>query len=168
MKYILDTNIYIDSYDRHYRNEFFPTYWDMFSRILNEYVVIPEIVRSEITKNEWFLEWLKTNYHGQILNHKIYSQQWQEIISYIQSCGYYTDRALTDQSKGWATDSVADPWLIAIAKQDNFTIVSEENTIPNLGKGNPVRLAKIPDICQLQKVRCINKNQFFQETELKV
>ena len=34
-EYLIDTNIYIDSYDRYYRNEFFPTYWEHLSNILN-------------------------------------------------------------------------------------------------------------------------------------
>lgn len=58
-EYLLDTNIYIDSYDRYYRKDFFPTYWQQLSGILNSHVVIPIIVRDEITKNDWFLEWLK-------------------------------------------------------------------------------------------------------------
>ena len=49
-EYLLDTNIYIDSYDRYYRNEFFPTYWERLSDILNRHVIIPKIVKDEITK----------------------------------------------------------------------------------------------------------------------
>ena len=53
-EYLIDTNIYIDSYDRYYRNEFFPTYREHLSNILNEYVIIPKIVKDEITKSPWF------------------------------------------------------------------------------------------------------------------
>ena len=39
MKYLLDTNIYIAAYDRYYRKEYFPTYWERFAEIINDYVV---------------------------------------------------------------------------------------------------------------------------------
>ena len=33
--YLLDSNIYINFYDRYYRNKFFPTFWLNFVSILN-------------------------------------------------------------------------------------------------------------------------------------
>lgn len=86
-EYLLDTNIYIDSYDRYYRNEFFPTYWEIFSNVVNAHVVIPKIVKNEITKSLWFQDWLNQNYSDDFLNHKDYSDQWQTILQFIQSCG---------------------------------------------------------------------------------
>lgn len=167
-KYLLDTNIFIASYDRYYRNEYFPSYWEKFSVILNEHVVIPKIVKDEITKSTWFLEWLKHNYRDDIINHKKYSQQWQTILNYVQSCGLYKDKALVDQTKGWANENIADPWIIAIAKEENLIIVSDENPIPNLGKGEPSKRATIPDICNRQGIRCINRNEFFGEIGLSI
>lgn len=167
-KYLLDTNIFIASYDRYYRNEYFPTYWEKFATILTEHVVIPKVVRDEITKSEWFLNWLEDNYQDDILNHKNYSQQWQTILEFIQSSGLYTDKALIDQTKGWANENIADPWLVAIAKEDELILVSDEARIPNLGKGSPVKAAKIPDVCDRQGVRCVTRNEFFGEIGLLV
>jgi hypothetical protein len=167
-RYLLDTNIFIAAYDRYYRNEYFPTFWEKFSVIINQNIVIPKIVKDEITKSDWFLEWLKVNYEDEIMNHKDYSQQWQRILDFVQSCGLYTDKALIDQTKGWANEVIADPWLVAIAKEEGLILVSDEDRIPNLGKGNLVRAAKIPDICDRQSVRCINRNEFFGEVGLLV
>lgn len=167
-EYLLDTNIYIDSYDRYYRNEFFPTYWENFSNILNSHVVIPKIVKNEITKSLWFQGWLNQNYSDDFLNHKDYSDQWQTILQFVQSCGLYKDSALIDQSKGWANEVIADPWIIAIAQKEHLTIVSEEQRIPNLDQGVKVRVAKIPDICEKMNIRCITRNEFFSEVELLV
>lgn len=55
MKYLLDTNIYIAAYDRYYRKEYFPTYWERFAEIINDYVVVPKVVKDEVTKSSWFL-----------------------------------------------------------------------------------------------------------------
>lgn len=167
-RYLLDTNIYIASYDRYYRNEYFPTYWKKFSLILNEHVVIPNIVKNEITKSDWFLKWLKDNFQDAFINHKDYSQQWQTILEFVQSSGLYKDSALTDQTKGWANDSVADPWLVALAKEKELIVVTEEVREPKLGKGSLMKSAKVPDICDRQGVRCINRNEFFGEIGLLV
>ncbi len=167
-KYLLDTNIYADAYERYYLNEYFPTYWEKFSTIINEHVVIPKIVKDEITKSDWFQQWLKDNYSDSIINHRNYAQQWQTILEFIQSCGLYKDKALTDQSKGWANENIADPWLIAIAKEDDLIIVTNETRNPNLGKGSVVGAAKIPDICDRQDIRCMGRNEFFGEIGLLV
>lgn len=167
-KYLLDTNIYIASYDRYYRQEYFPTYWEKFSVILNEHVVIPRVVKDEITKSEWFLQWLKDNYQDDTVNHRNYSQQWQTVLEFVQSCGLYTDNALIEQTKGWANEHIADPWLIAIAKQEDLIIVSDETGIPNIGQGNRIGRATIPDVCARQDVRCISRNDFFGEIGLSV
>lgn len=166
--YLLDTNIYIDAYDRYYRNEYFPRYWDKFSTILNEHVVIPKVIRDEITKSDWFSDWLQGNYQGDILNHGDYSLQWQAILEYVQSSGLYKDSALTKQTTGWANESIADPWIIAIAKENNLIIVTNEGRDPNLGKGNTLKSAKISDVCDRQGVRCIGRNEFFGEVGLLV
>lgn len=165
-KYLLDTNIYIDAYDRYYRNEYFPAYWDKFSVILNDHVVIPKVVKEEITKSDWFLEWLKNNYQDGILNHRNYSQQWQTILDFVQSSGLYKDEALAKQTTGWANETIADPWIVAIAKEDSLVIVTNENREPNLDKGNPIKSAKVPDVCDRQGVRCIGRNEFFGEVGL--
>lgn len=48
--YLLDSNIYINFYDRYYRKDFFPTFWSNFAGILNSSVVIPKLSSRKITK----------------------------------------------------------------------------------------------------------------------
>lgn len=166
-KYILDANVYIDAYDRYYRHEFFPSFWESFSIILGEHVVIPKIVTSETYQSKWFLDWLNDNFSQDTLNHKGYSSEWQEILDFVQNCGLYKDSALIAQN-GWAIDTIADPWIIAIAKKHSLVVVSEELRDPNLGKGNLVKAAKVPDVCDRQNVRCLSRNEFFSEIGLSV
>ena len=167
-KYLLDTNIFIDAYDRYYRNEYFPTFWEKFAVILNEHVIILKVVQDEITKSPWFLGWLADNYEDSALNHKDYAEQWQVILDYVQSCGLYKDSALTNQTKGWANEAIADPWLVAIAKENELVVVSNEDRDPNLGKGSLIKSAKVPDVCEKQKIRCIGRNEFFGEIGLSI
>ena len=58
MQYLLDTNIYINFYDRAYRFEYFPSFWDAFEKVLNQYVVLPQIVVDEACKSDEFNDWL--------------------------------------------------------------------------------------------------------------
>lgn len=165
--YLLDSNIYINFYDRYYRKEFFPTFWSNFVSILNSKVVIPDVVVSENYQDPWFREWLKSNYKQQLLNHKNFVMDWVEIIQHVQQSQYYKDSALNSE-KGWAKENIADPWLIAIAKRNQYTIVTDEVKNVNLNSNNPSKNAKIPDVCEQLGIRCISMNQFFKEISLSI
>ncbi len=80
MKYLLDTNIYINFYDRAYRFEHFPSFWDAFAKVINPHVVLPKIVVDEANKSPEFEAWLKENFHGEYLNHKDYAEEWGLVI----------------------------------------------------------------------------------------
>lgn len=165
--YLLDSNIYINFYDRYYRKDFFPTFWFKLLSILNSSVVIPEIVVSENYQDPWFKAWLKDNYKKNFIDHKSFALEWIEVIQYIDNSPLYKDTALNSE-KGWANDRIADPWLIAIAKNKNYTIVTDEVKNINLNPRNPSRNVKIPDVCEELGVRCISMNQFFKEIGLSI
>lgn len=165
--YLLDSNIYINFYDRYYRKEFFPTFWLKLGSILNSNVVVPRIVVSENYQNPWFREWLEENYKKDLIYHKSYAREWSEVIQYIQDSPLYKDTALLSE-KGWANERIADPWLIAIAKKENYTIVTDEIKNVNLNDVNPSRNAKVPDVCEKLNVQCISMNQFFKEISLSI
>ena len=57
----------------------------------------------------------------------------------------------------WATFEKADPWLIAIAKAHDYTIVTMEERNRNLNPSNPTsKEPRIPDVCDALGVNCIN------------
>ena len=166
-RYLLDSNIYINFYDRFYRIKHFPTFWEILPTILNNCVVIPKIVTAENYQDPWFNSWLDTNCDGIVLNHKDYAQQWGEILQYISDSPLYKPEALSSD-KGWAHVRIADPWIVAIAKAENLTLVTNENRNPNLNGLNPSKAAKIPDICDDLGIRCIDMNTFFEEISLQI
>lgn len=166
-KYLLDTNIYLNFYDRYYRFDHFPSFWHAFADILNTQVIIPTIVMQETYQSQTFRDWITANYTGKLLNHKAYADQWGEVIEHIAEHPCYSDLALTD-TKSWTHESIADGWLIAIAKQDNLTLVTAETKNPNLNSTHPAKSPKIPDIAQDFGIPCINMNEFFREINLKI
>lgn len=166
--YLLDTNIYISFYERYYPKKYFPTFWEKFIPILQEEVVIPDIVVEENQHNEWFRkDFLKTYYHKEYLKHSDYAEQWQEVLQYIASCGFYSNKALIGE-RSWTQDTIADGWLIAIAKAEQLTIVTNELPAVNLSKGQPSKNPKIPDVAREFDVPCINMLTFFERVHLKV
>ena len=164
-KYLLDTNIYINFYERYYRVKYFPSFWAKLPAILNKYVVIPQIVVAENYQDPKFRKWLDKNYLKEIINHKNYATQWAQILQYIDDCEYYKEEALS-ADRGWAHEKIADPWLIAIAKEENLTIVTSEIRNPNLHNPNGNKAAKIPDVCDDLDVDCIDMNDFFEKINL--
>lgn len=163
--YLLDTNIYLNFYERYYKFNIFPSFWSSFIPVINNNVVIPKVVIDENYQDMSFKDWIGNNYSNTILNHKVYARDWLIILEHLRTCGYYKDAAL-DSDRGWANERIADAWLVAIAKKEGFTIVTDEKRNPNLLKGSPSKAAKIPDICDNLNIRCITMNQFFQEVGL--
>ena len=166
-RYLLDTNIYINFYDRAYRFEYFPSFWDAFENVINQHVVLPKIVVDEACKSDEFKTWLEDKFEGDYLNHKDYAAEWANIIEHIAQHPCYSDKALID-ARSWTHEKIADGWLIAIAKSAKLTIVSDERVNPHLNDQNPSGATKLPDIANDFGVKCITMNEFFKEIGFKL
>ncbi len=130
--------------------------------------MIPDVVIAENQQSKWFREqYVHKNYTKKILAHSDYFPQWQQVLQYISNSDYYNDQALTGE-RAWTHERIADGWLIAIAKKEGFTIVTDENSNPNLSPSKPSKNPKIPDVADALDVKCINMLDFFEEIKLKV
>lgn len=166
--YLLDTNIYISFYDRYYPKEYFPTFWEKITPIIASQVVIPDVVVNENVQSDWFKQdFLAKNYPNNFLSHKNYSSTWAEVLKYIADNDSYSDKALIG-SRSWAHESIADGWIVAMAKKDGYTIVTDETHNANLNVRKPSKNPKVPDVADAFDVRCINRLEFFKEVNLKV
>ena len=163
-KYLLDTNVYIGFYDRYYLPVHFPTFWENFKDHINKFVVIPKVVLDENYQDQWLRNWIKENFSHDIINHKNYAEGFAEILTHIQMQEHYKDDVLIN----WAREKIADPWILAIAKKENLTIVTDETSNHNLNKNQPSKSAKIPDVARELGIECINRNEFFERIDLKV
>lgn len=166
--YLLDTNIYISFYERYYPPKFFPTFWEKFIPIFQEKVVIPDIVVAENYQSKWFVDdFLPNNYTRDFIKHKDYANEWANVLQYISESDYYSELALTS-NRAWTHESIADGWIIAIAKKDGLTIVSNESHNINLSAQSPNKNPKIPDVAQALGVNCITMLDFFDKINLKI
>lgn len=74
-------------------------------------------------------------------------RNYSTVINYLRSSGYYKPSALHE----WSDISVADPWLIATAMSNEYTIVTFEK-YANVNINNPMKRAKIPTVCNAMGV----------------
>lgn len=165
--YLLDSNIYLDFYDRYYRVAFFPSFWESFKEIMNEHVVIPKIVMEEQFQDEWFRQWVSEHYQRPIISHTEHVESWIQVLEHVRQSPFYSDGALSSD-KGWAKETIADPWLIAVAKDLELTLVTSERPNVNMNESQPSKSAKIPDVCNSLQIPWMDRNEFFERIDLSI
>lgn len=155
--YCLDANVLIQAWQKYYNPTFCPDYWDILIQLgLSKKIFIPELVYDEITRTEDELSnWLKSS---KIPVHKI-SEPVAACLKKIYSHNP-THINLVDNTKN---RSIADPWIIAHAINQNATVVTKEEKIT---ASNSTKI-KIPNVCENMGVRWINDFHFVQEQKIK-
>jgi predicted nucleic acid-binding protein len=151
--YCLDTNVLIEAWQKYYSPKFCPSYWDILNELgRKEVIFVPELVFEEITRTEDELSaWLKKS--------KIPIHNINELVTKCLQNIYAKDpvhKNLVDNTKA---RSLADPWVIAHAINENATVVTKEEKVTALNSNR----IKIPNVCDNMGVRWINDFEFIQE-----
>ena len=165
--YLLDTNIYIAFYERYYPQRNFPSFWEKLVQTFQQEVVVPRVVMEETKKSDWLNTYMTETCGVNPIDHRQYWKQWDEVLKNVRNNPVYNNEAL-DSQNGWSNETVADAWLLAIAKEEKYVLVTEEIKNVNLYKGGPVRSAKIPDVAKDIGVECIDRLEFFKRIELSI
>jgi hypothetical protein len=145
--FIIDSNILIEPYKTYYSFAFVPEFWTFIEQgIIAKKIVILDMVYDEIAVGTDTLSlWIKNIQSLEPLNHKAqeFIEHYADILNFIQTSGYYKIDAL----RSWSIPSVADPFFVAVAIQNNYTVITSEKPNTGLNKTNPSPKVKIPDIC---------------------
>ncbi|WP_444283045.1 DUF4411 family protein [Granulicatella adiacens] len=165
--YLLDTNIYIAFYERYYPQRNFPSFWERLVQTFQQEVVVPRVVMEETEKSDWLNTYMTETCGLNPIDHRKYLNQWAEVLKNVRNNPAYRIEAV-DSYNGWSKETVADAWLLAIAKEEKYILVTEETKNVNLYKGGPVRSAKIPDVAEDIGVECIDRLEFFKRIELSI
>lgn len=148
-KFLIDSNSLITPYRLYYAPDLAPSYWEKLSKCAKSgKIILLDMVKDEINKgDDGLTDWLNEQKEIIICNHVSLEiiNKYQEILQYIQNCGLYKALALAT----WSNGEVADPWLIAAAAVNNYTIITAEVSSSNLSIKNPNRNAKIPDVAKV-------------------
>lgn len=167
-KFLIDSNSFMAPYRQYYAFDLIPTYWDELSkRTESGRLVLLDMVKDEIDKGgDDLADWVGKQTRFEICNHvtpEIISK-YQEVLQYVQSCGLYKEQAL----QAWAPRYIADPWLIAAAAVNNYTIITAEVPSGGLSLKNPNRYAKIPDVAKAFGVRTNNLYYMMRQLGIKI
>ena len=156
-KYCLDANVLIQAWQKYYNPKFCAEYWNILIELGKENkIFIPELVFEEITRTEDDLsKWLKGS---EIPIKKIT----EEVTVCLQEIYLHNPihKNLVDNTKA---RSLADPWVIAHAINENATVVTKEEKVTALSS---IRI-KIPNVCDNMGIRWINDFDFIDELKIK-
>jgi hypothetical protein len=155
--YCLDANVLINGWQKYYSPKFCPDYWILLNELGRQgRIYVPQAVFDEIGRTEDELSiWLKNSHisirkvDGAVTEclRKIYAEN--QIHQY-----------LVDNTK---QRSLADPWVIAHALNENACVVTKEEkvTVPGTTR------IKIPNVCDNMRLRWINDFQLIQELKIR-
>lgn len=159
--YIVDSNFFIQAYRAYYPIDVVRSFWAKVSNLaLDGKIKSIDKVKKEIYDNSSHEDelkiWCENNLPNDfffdtdlVLNNYILIVQWLNTMSH-----HYTDRAIQE----FLETDLADPWLIAFAMTNGYTIVTYEKSEPN--RKNRV---KIPEVCVQFNVKYINTIEMFRE-----
>lgn len=147
-KYCFDTGAFIEGWVRYYPKDTFPSLWTNIEQMIDcGDILCPDEVLQELQhKEDDLYKWAKTR------KHLFYSIDNDLQVTVRQILVEFP--RLTDTK---SFRSHGDPFVIALAKITNRTVVTSEK---NKGNGT---IPHIPYVCQHYSIRCITLLQFIRE-----
>jgi hypothetical protein len=150
--YCLDANVLIQAWQKYYSPVICPDYWKLMNQLgLDGKIFICQEVYDEIIRTEDDLsKWLKES--------KIPIKKASETVIEKLKEIYQTPThlKLVDNTK---SRSLADPWVIAHAMDNNSVVVTKEEKVTQTNSTK----VKIPNVCDNLNVRWINDFEFVRE-----
>lgn len=135
------------------------SYWGIIAgQIANGNFVIIDKVKKEI-QDEPLKEWLKNNVDNTLY---VSTDDSLEQYAYIQSWAAGNTSFGAPDKAHFADSNVADPFLVAKAMKEGYTVVTYETT------ANGGKKIKIPDVCSKFGVPCMNINEALRELQIKI
>jgi len=157
--YLIDANALLNPYRTFYQFDIAPSFWEqMAEKISSGEIILIENVTAEIIVTDieeekdaaqlWLEDLLETVTAKSTDTQDVIGAYGQ-IMNMIQQSERYDNGALAQ----WADIKIADPWLIAFAKEYNGVIVTQETRIDG---GQMIQTLKIPNVAEDFDVEWIN------------
>jgi len=166
--FLIDSSALMTPFRFYYAFDLVPMYWRELKKHLSSgRIVMLDVVKDEIDAGKDDLAVWLSEVEGLTVIHKVTEQtvrEYQEVMQYVATSGYYKESAFS----AWAPNNVADPWLIASAKANGYTLVTQEVKSGGLSKKNPNKSAKIPDVAELLGVKTIGLYDMMRKLEIKI
>lgn len=158
-KCLFDTNFFLDADLRFYSHNFFNDFWELINFLSqkDEFRSIRKVKDELMKKKDWLSEFVKELPQKFFIDERKYMQSYGEVINYSQNLNV---NSLAKEK--FADENKADAWLVAVALQNGYTIVSNEKFVDAKEKKN----IKIPRICKELKIECIDIFSFIEEYKI--
>lgn len=146
-KYVFDSNIFINLQRRH-PIDVFPSLWAKIGELMDNGTIISsrEVYDEIMIGGDELKNWAKGRAKCFLLSDVPVQQ---DVIAILK-----THRGLVEGGK---KKNSADPFVIALAKQNQCKVVTEE--IPTHNNDSP----KIPDVCYAYNIECVDFISFARE-----
>ena len=172
MHYVLDTGFFI--LIRGYYPDTFPSFWEKISEMascenetlfqrtdingISSVYEVKEEIKSYGGKQKHLLDWINVHKY-------IFKRPSEEEQSRVRDIMTRFSEAIPEK-KQLLGGFWADPFIIARAWHLGATVVTREHSLKNKD-GEVEKFVKIPDICDILKIRCISPQKFMIEQEWK-
>lgn len=152
--FLIDSNSLITPQLEYYPFDFAPGFWSqMGNHIKAGSIKILDMVKSEILRGKETddLKIWMGNLDVKSIDHREPEilEKYAAVVQYLSGNKLYKPSALIE----WSKESVADPWLIAVAAAYDYTIITFEKPSGGLSEHTPNRVAKIPDVATVFGVK---------------
>jgi predicted nucleic acid-binding protein len=152
IKYVLDTNIFINMQRRH-PPDIFESLWKKIDELIdNDAIVSCQEVLEELGRgDDSLVTWAKQR-------SKIFLKSDVRVQGIVRNILAKYPDFLTGSRKS----NNADPFVIALAKLEGYTLVSDET---RAGGNQP---PKIPNICYAYNIKLLKFVEFLREVKIKI
>ncbi len=151
MRYLLDTNVFIEAYRRYYQEKIVSSFWEYLKE--EEDIFTLQEVKDEIRKGKD-----KDTLENLVKAVKIFS--YDKPLTNQQMLSDYIYKNYSSEQAGKFLN-VADYLLVCVAKEYNIVIVTHENF---LGKG--AKKASIPNICKEFDIDCVDTFEMLKRKDI--
>lgn len=160
-KFIVDSNFFIQAHRSIYPLDVVQSFWLKIKDLSENGIIVSidkvkkEIYDSSSHEDELKL-WCDSNLPSNFfINTESSIQNYISIVNWTTSMSHhYTNSAIEE----FLETDLADPWLVAFAMSNNWTIVTYEKSEPN----RKSRI-KIPEVCNQFNIRYINTIEMLRE-----
>lgn len=162
LKYILDTNVFIEASRRYYSFEFAKPFWTSLCDYGNKGVICSiDKVHDEIKNGDDALkEWAVNDFHScfQSTQQPDVLSAYANIVQWAQGQSQFLQRA----KDVFMEDKNADTWVLAFALAKSVKVVTHEVFSPEAQKRIP-----IPNVCQAFSIDCCDTFVLLKELKFR-
>lgn len=147
-KYLLDANVFIQAKRNYYPFDICPGYWDALCWHQKNGVILSiDKIWDELERGgDEIFTWAKDSFgKGSFVDSSISSEMYSSMVEWVQNQAHFKTAAKAEFA------AVADGWLVALAKTEDYILVTQEVFDPLIQKKVP-----IPNVCEAFGVRYIS------------